>query len=339
MCILVSTSAREFVGQLSRFACSVLFWNHLFSLHPYIRSSANFSWFLAGKFCRKSGGNFVGFSRTHIKTERSRMHCRDGLLEQLLRRFRGFWRVPKFLKTDVAPMCVASGRFPHKGNFSEKLGGNFCANSPPVRSPTNFSEGLLHKIALRWLLFFFVLTHNRKSPTQEPPPLPFWQLTRTMVWVSQTLLKRKLGPWSEFPFLYRFTVTVAFEFRLFKFSVVWVLVWVSSFYGDGGGSRTVKQRLKDFGEDHSPPLPRKCPWTIKKPRLQIKEILASKNKQIHKARKGSTEKKTVTYLSVALHVDKTLSPFLLLLGGGGQAFTVYTLRFLSGSETLRLIKR
>ena len=39
------------------------------------------------------------------------------------------------------------------------------------------------------------------SPTQEPPPSPFWQLTRTMVWV---LPGRKLGPWSEFPFLYRF---------------------------------------------------------------------------------------------------------------------------------------
>ena len=43
----------------------------------------------------------------------------------------------------------------------------------------------------------------KKSPTQEPPPSPFRQLTRTMVWVSPG---RKLGPWSEFPFLYRFTV-------------------------------------------------------------------------------------------------------------------------------------
>ena len=41
------------------------------------------------------------------------------------------------------------------------------------------------------------------SPTQEPPPSPFWQLTRVMVWVSPG---RKLGPWSEFPFLYSFTV-------------------------------------------------------------------------------------------------------------------------------------
>ena len=41
------------------------------------------------------------------------------------------------------------------------------------------------------------------TSTQEPPPSPFWQLTRTMVWV---LPGRKLGPWSEFPFLYRFTV-------------------------------------------------------------------------------------------------------------------------------------
>ena len=41
------------------------------------------------------------------------------------------------------------------------------------------------------------------SPTQEPPPSPFRQFTRTMVWV---LPGRKLGPWSEFPFLYRFTV-------------------------------------------------------------------------------------------------------------------------------------
>ena len=35
------------------------------------------------------------------------------------------------------------------------------------------------------------------------------------------------------------------EFWRFKCSVVWVLVWVSSFYGDGGGSRTVKKR-SDF---------------------------------------------------------------------------------------------
>ena len=31
-----------------------------------------------------------------------------------------------------------------------------------------------------------------------------------------------------------------FEFWRFKFSLVWVLFWVSSFYGEGGGSRTVK---------------------------------------------------------------------------------------------------
>ena len=47
------------------------------------------------------------------------------------------------------------------------------------------------------------VTLTRLSPTQEPPPSPFWQLTRTMVLV---LPGRKLGPWSEFPFLYRFTV-------------------------------------------------------------------------------------------------------------------------------------
>ena len=41
------------------------------------------------------------------------------------------------------------------------------------------------------------------GPTQEAPPSPFWQFTRTMVWVSPG---RKLGPWSEFPFLYRLTV-------------------------------------------------------------------------------------------------------------------------------------
>ena len=47
--------------------------------------------------------------------------------------------------------------------------------------------------------------------------------TRTMVWVSFSL-----------------QMYSAFEFWRFKFFVVWVLVWVSSFYGDGGGSRTVK---------------------------------------------------------------------------------------------------
>ena len=48
---------------------------------------------------------------------------------------------------------------------------------------------------------FFVCV--RGSPTQEPPPSPFWELTRTMVW---GLPGRKLGPWSEFPFLYRFNL-------------------------------------------------------------------------------------------------------------------------------------
>ena len=46
--------------------------------------------------------------------------------------------------------------------------------------------------------------------------------TRTMVSVSFSL-----------------NIYSTFEFWRFKFSVVWVLVWVSSFYGDGGGSRTV----------------------------------------------------------------------------------------------------
>ena len=39
--------------------------------------------------------------------------------------------------------------------------------------------------------------------TPGTTPSPFWQLSQTMVWV---LPGRKLGPWSEFPFLYRFTV-------------------------------------------------------------------------------------------------------------------------------------
>ena len=47
---------------------------------------------------------------------------------------------------------------------------------------------------------------TRSSASHQPrnhPHQPFWQLTRTMVWV---LPGRKLGPWSEFPFLYSFTV-------------------------------------------------------------------------------------------------------------------------------------
>ena len=74
---------------------------------------------------------------------------------------------------------------------------------------------------------------------QEPSPSPFWAVnsdhglsfageeTQTMVWVS-------------FPL----QICSAFEFWRFKLSVVWVLVWVSSFYGDGGGSRTVKEGSK-----------------------------------------------------------------------------------------------
>ena len=80
------------------------------------------------------------------------------------------------------------------------------------------------------------MCHSKCDQPWKPPPSPFWQLTRTMVWV---LPARKLGPWSEFPFLYIFIYSTL-EFWRFKFSVVWVLVWVSSFYGDGGGSRTVK---------------------------------------------------------------------------------------------------
>ena len=74
---------------------------------------------------------------------------------------------------------------------------------------------------------------QRSPPTQEPPPSPFWQLTRTMVWVS-------LGGNSDHGLSFLFSTDYStFEFWRFKFSVVWVLVWVSSFYGDGGGSRTV----------------------------------------------------------------------------------------------------
>ena len=40
--------------------------------------------------------------------------------------------------------------------------------------------------------------------------------------------------------------TVLLNFWRFKFSVVWVLVWVSPFYGDGGGSRTVNRFVLDF---------------------------------------------------------------------------------------------
>ena len=53
--------------------------------------------------------------------------------------------------------------------------------------------------------------------------------TRTMVWVSFSL-----------------QIYCTFAFWQFKFSVVWVLVWVSSFYGVGGGSRTVNILPVDF---------------------------------------------------------------------------------------------
>ena len=42
------------------------------------------------------------------------------------------------------------------------------------------------------------------SPTQEPPPSPFWQLIPTMVWVSPGRKTRDHG--LSFPFLYRLTV-------------------------------------------------------------------------------------------------------------------------------------
>ena len=50
--------------------------------------------------------------------------------------------------------------------------------------------------------------------------------SRTLVWVPFSL-----------------QIYSTFEFWRFKFSVVWVLVWVSSFYGDGGGSCTVNSCL------------------------------------------------------------------------------------------------
>ena len=65
----------------------------------------------------------------------------------------------------------------------------------------------MNKPSLTNLCFFRPPWHldlSYASPTQEPPPSPFWQLTRTMVCVSPG---RKLGPWSEFPFFFcRFTV-------------------------------------------------------------------------------------------------------------------------------------
>ena len=64
-----------------------------------------------------------------------------------------------------------------------------------VQGAVNMGGGGVAKTLLR--------TSRSNSPTQEPPPSPFWQLTRTMVWV---LPGRKLGPWSDFAFLYRFTV-------------------------------------------------------------------------------------------------------------------------------------
>ena len=81
---------------------------------------------------------------------------------------------------------------------------NFCSGMPlrKVHEPTFLWFGLpgpLLRIITQLIPKHFLCN----SPTQEPPPSPFWQLTRTMVWVSPG---RKLGPWSEFPFLYRFTV-------------------------------------------------------------------------------------------------------------------------------------
>ena len=63
--------------------------------------------------------------------------------------------------------------------------------------------------------------------------------------VSVRNVRVKSGPKSLCLCCFFFPDYSTFEFSRFKFSVVWVLVWVSSFYGDGGGSRTVKGVFRD----------------------------------------------------------------------------------------------
>ena len=68
--------------------------------------------------------------------------------------------------------------------------------------------------------------------------------TRTMVWVSFSL-----------------QIYTTFEFWRFKLSVVWVLVWVSSFYGDGGGSRiNTRKQQKSAGTRRRPQV---AIWTLR----------------------------------------------------------------------------
>ena len=50
---------------------------------------------------------------------------------------------------------------------------------------------------------FFRISTRSTHQRRNHPHHHFGQLTRTMVWA---LAGRKLGPWSEFPFLHRFTV-------------------------------------------------------------------------------------------------------------------------------------
>ena len=82
------------------------------------------------------------------------------------------------------------------------------------------SSSLLKQVRLE------VLQSNRgESPTQEPPPSPFWQLTRTMVWV---LPGRKLGPWSEFLFstdLQHFWILAVQILRGLSFGLSFLILW------------------------------------------------------------------------------------------------------------------
>ena len=89
------------------------------------------------------------------------------------------------------------------------------SDSPSFSTVWGFSRNSriskFSRISRKWT--FLKRPLFQKTPFSEPES-PFWQLTRTMVWVSPG---RKLGPWSEFPFLYRFTVLLKSGVVIFFF--------------------------------------------------------------------------------------------------------------------------
>ena len=158
-------------------------------------------WFFAakfGKFSGKFGGNFPGFFLTH---RTKALKIPPAILgRKWHKNSSGAWRGAP---DGVATLKVRKGAFDALNKKGLEHLESEVKLSPPRGSGAPPEELYERTFLPNYFAQFWGIFDHSFWPTQEPPPSPFSQLTRTMVWV---LPGRKLGPWSELPFLYRFTV-------------------------------------------------------------------------------------------------------------------------------------